>query len=329
MCTGISIRSLEDNYYWARTQEFSVDLHYYGVITPRNYNITKTLSSFTTKYAVVSIGAEELPELIIDGVNEKGLAGGSFYFAKYNRYIDEEEIRKAGKLPLSGAEFVTYALTNYSSVEELKERANKDTAIANTDSDSNFPQHYVFQDSTGASVVVEPSLDGEYEIYDNPVGVFTNSPKFDWHLVNLENYLGLTSRASGPIKMGNLSITPSGNGSGVRGIPGDFTPASRFVRAAYLKHLANDVHDENGIKLIFHILNSFDIPKGVVEVANAEVAHHTQYTSAYDITNKTMYVHTYDNKMIQKVTMKEEDYEAKDIKKYPLVEEEQYLDLRK
>jgi len=38
--------------------------------------------------------------------------------------------------------------------------------------------HFVVYDKTGASIVIEP-LDGKLKVYDNPLGVITNSPTFD------------------------------------------------------------------------------------------------------------------------------------------------------
>lgn len=304
MCTGISVESKEGNHYWGRTQEFNLLLDYEGAIIPKDYEIKVSLDRFRTRYAAMGVALAENP-LLVDGVNEKGLMGGSFYFGNYNRYIEEEKIRSAGKLPLAGAEFVTYALTNYASVQEIKERVNQDTAIAIVDNQLGIPQHYVFQDGTGASVVVEPSVEGGYEVYDNPVGVFTNSPKFDWHLINLQNYVGLSDQIAGDIQMGDLHIFSNGKGSGMRGLPGDYTPQSRFIRAAYLKHFTAPVSDDLVIEQIFHLLNSFDIPKGVVKVTSEKDVQYTQYTSAYDCEKKVMYIHLYENRMIQTLSLDE------------------------
>ena len=48
------------------------------------------------------------------------------------------------------------------------------------------PFHYVVHDAGGASIVIEFDH-GAMAVYDNPVGVMTNGPKFDWHLTNLDN----------------------------------------------------------------------------------------------------------------------------------------------
>ncbi|MBO0446212.1 choloylglycine hydrolase family protein [Enterococcus ureilyticus] len=328
MCTGITVKSKLGNSYWGRTQEFNVLLDYDGAIIPKNYDLSTSLDHYRTHFAAMGIALAGNP-LLVDGVNEKGLMGGSFYFGNDNRYVESDEIRKMGKLPLAGAEFVTYALTNYASVAAIKERVNQETAIAIVDNQVGIPQHYVFQDESGASIVVEPSIEGGYEIYDNPVGVFTNSPKFDWHLTNFQNYVGLSDMIAPAIQMDNLYVFSNGKGSGLRGIPGDFTPQSRFIRAAYLKHFSEKVDDEQVIEQIFHILDSFDIPKGVVKVSSQTGVQYTQYTSAYDSKEKQLYIHLYENRRIQTLSLKAGRLDNSVPQYFELKREQQYYSMPK
>ena len=52
-------------------------------------------------------------------------------------------------------------------------------------------------------------------------------------------------------------------GAGLHGLPGDFTPPSRFVRATVFSATAIPAADaQAGIFKGFHILNNFDIPVG-------------------------------------------------------------------
>lgn len=85
MCTGISLKTVEQTIFWGKTQEFDLDLPYQGVIIPKDYLIEDTLTAFETKYAVMGIGVKGMSTMI-DGVNQAGIAGGSFYFAHYNNY---------------------------------------------------------------------------------------------------------------------------------------------------------------------------------------------------------------------------------------------------
>jgi Linear amide C-N hydrolases, choloylglycine hydrolase family len=60
----------------------------------------------------------------------------------------------------------------------------------------------------------------------NPLGVFTNSPPFDWHMTNLRNYVNFSVTNVPPVKLGSIKLEPFGQGSGMLGLPGDFTPPS-------------------------------------------------------------------------------------------------------
>ena len=93
------------------------------------------------------------------------------------------------------------------------------------------PFHYVVYDAAGASIAIEP-IGGKLKIYDNPLGVMTNSPTFDWHMTNLRNYIALNPRNVPPLKIDGMTFRQFGEGSGMLGLPGDTTPPSRFVRAA-------------------------------------------------------------------------------------------------
>ena len=75
-------------------------------------------------------------------------------------------------------------------------------------------------------------VNGAAHVYDNPIGVFTNSPAFDWHITNLRNYVNLSPINVAPVKLSGKTLKGLGQGSGLLGLPGDYTPPSRFVRAA-------------------------------------------------------------------------------------------------
>ena len=66
-----------------------------------------------------------------------------------------------------------------------------------------------------------------------------------------------------PVKLGPIEFKPFGQGSGMLGLPGDFTPPSRFVRAvAFSQSGFQPKTEHDGIIEAFHVLNQFDIPKG-------------------------------------------------------------------
>lgn len=178
------------------------------------------------------------------------------------------------------------------------------------------PFHRVVYDKTGASIVIEP-VGGKLVVHDNPLGVMSNSPTFDWHMTNLRNYIALNPRNVPPIKVAGETFKQLGQGSGMLGLPGDFTPPSRFVRAAVFSATAipSDTA-EKGIEQVFHILNNFDIPVGVAREESEGVMHtdYTMLTMGRDPKNMRYYYKSYDDQTIRMVDPKQFDLDAKTIK---------------
>lgn len=102
-------------------------------------------------------------------------------------------------------------------------------------------------------------------VTDNPIGVIINSPRFDWHITNLRNYISLRPLNVEPVKLDTLALQPLGQGSGMVGLPGDFTPPSRFVRAAFSAPAVPTANAADGVLQAVHILNDFDTPVGIVK----------------------------------------------------------------
>jgi choloylglycine hydrolase len=167
--------------------------------------------------------------------------------------------------------------------------------------------HFFIQDKTGKSIVIEP-VEGTLKVYDAPLGVMTNAPTYDWHMTNLNNYVNLSVKDSDPEKLGSVTLTAPGSGAGLHGLPGDFTPPSRFVRAAIFSQAATpNPNAQDAVLSAFHILNQFDIPKG--SVINAAVgqptAEITEWTSVADLTNLRWYFRTHGDQSIRMVDLKE------------------------
>ncbi len=154
-------------------------------------------------------------------------------------------------------------------------------------------------------------------MYDNPLGVMTNSPEFNWHLQNLRQYIGLKSQPFAPTEWGDVPLSAFGQGSGTMGLPGDFTPPSRFVRAAYGKQNIQGIeNEEEGISAIFHILSNCEVPKGSV-ITEDGTLDNTIYTSAMCMESGTYYYHTYDCRQIIAIHLFHENLDTAEIKTYP------------
>jgi choloylglycine hydrolase len=309
-CTGIRLIAKDGGVVAARTLEFGFDMHSEVMVIPAGTTLTGSLPdggkgiSYKTKYGFLGANAEGLTA-IVDGINDQGLYVGLFYFPGYASYSDATKDNAARAM--APHEYANWLLGNFANVEEVKANFDKIVLVpVVVDAiEQAAPVHFVVHDRTGKSVVIEP-LNKSLKIYDNPLGVMANSPTFDWHMTNLRNYVNLTATNVPPIDLGGIKLAQFGQGSGLRGLPGDFTPPSRFVRAVAFSQSAipSDTAPQTVLQA-FHILNNFDIPFGAVrEVDNGQIhAESTTWTSASDLKNLRWYFKTYGDQSIHSVDL--------------------------
>lgn len=320
-CTGIKLTSKDGSVVHGRTLEFGVEVDVATAVVPRGYNFKGTTPkgdglAYKSKYGAVGSVTFGTPA-IMDGLNEKGLAVGTFYFPNFASYteINSENQSKA----LSPVEFPNWILTQFATIDEVK-NGLKDVVIAPTVEKAwgttPAPFHYIVYDKEGNSLVIEP-INGKLVTHDNKLGVLTNSPTFDWHMTNLRNYINLTPFNVKPVTLEGVTLKPFGEGSGMFGIPGDFTPPSRFVRAAIFSTAAIPSETpQEAIFQVFHILNQFDIPVGATRsiVDNKVYTDKTQMTCARDPQALKYYFKSYADQNIKVIDLKKFDLDAKTIK---------------
>jgi choloylglycine hydrolase len=316
-CTGIRIRAGDGAEIAARTMEFGADLHSRVVVLPRGASYVGTGPGgvaglrWAMKYAAAGADAFNLP-VIVDGLNEKGLGVGIFYFPGHARYQDvaPDQVGRA----LAPWELPTYLLGNCADAAEAVAalKGIRLAAVSQERLGAVPPCHYVVHDAAGHCVVIEP-VDGELKVHDDPLGVVTNAPTFDWHVTNLNNYVNLSPNNTPPDVLSGLTFAGLGQGTGMLGLPGDFTPASRFVRAVALTQASPaPATAREGVLRAFHILNQFDIPLGSVRAREdgREVDETTLWTAASDLKNLRYYFHTRDSRRIRMVDLKAIDLDA-------------------
>jgi choloylglycine hydrolase len=310
-CTGIQLTAKDGGVVAARTLEFGIDLESNVIVIPAGTTMTGSLPdggkgiSYTTKYGMAGANGFGL-SLVLDGINDQGLYVGLFYFPGYGTYPDATAENSArGMAPI---EYGAWLLGNFASVDEVKANFDKVVLLPVIVPQLNQapPVHFVVHDKTGKAVVIEP-VDKTLKIYDDPLGVLTNSPTFDWHMTNLSNYVNLSATNVPPASVGEIKVSSFGQGSGMHGLPGDFTPPSRFVRAVAFSQSAipSDTAAESVLQA-FHILNNFDIPYGSVRDTEGGVAHaeYTLWTAASDLKNLKWYFRTFHDQSIRSVDLK-------------------------
>jgi choloylglycine hydrolase len=331
-CTGIRLIAEDGTVVHARTMEFAIDIHSDVMMIPRGYARTGTTPDgkeglkWKAKYASVGCNGVGLP-VLFDGLNEKGLAAGTFYFptsAGYMPYTAAD----AGKT-IAQWEVGSWILENFASVEEVKTNIGNIVVPAVVFGGWGFaPEaHYIVHDASGKSIVIE-YVGGKLNVYENPLGVLTNTPTFDWHMTNLRNYVNFSMSSAPPVQLGPIKLLPTGQGSGMLGLPGDFTPPSRFVRAvAFSQSVFKPKTGGDAVLEAFHVLNQFDIPKGAAREHEKDehgniLADYTIWTAASDLKAKKYYFRTYENSQIRMVDLMKMTLDAKDLVKISMKGEE-------
>ena len=324
-CTGIMLKTKDKNVVHGRTLEFAINVDSSVAVIPRNYEFKGTSPTgsglnYTSKYGAVGVIAFDNPALL-DGINEKGLSVGTFYlpgFAGYSRATADNQ-----KMSLSPADFPNWLLTQFATIDEIKAAINSVVIVPTVLKgwgDESPPFHYIVYEKDGKSLVIEP-VNGKLSYFDNPLGVLTNSPGFEWHMTNLRNYINLTTWDAKPLTVDGLTLSSFGAGSGMVGLPGDFTPPSRFVRAAIYSITATPVEtSEAAVAQGFHILNQFDIPVGVskLEANGVTYTDFTLMTAVRDPNQLKFYYKTFDDPTVKVVDLKTFDLNATTIKTAPM-----------
>ncbi len=333
-CTGIRLTAADGTVVHARTLEFAIDLHSDVLVSPRGFERTGITPDgqdglkWKAKYASVGANGVGLP-ILIDGVNEAGLAAGLFYFpntAGYPAYAPADAAKTIAPWQLG-----SWLLDNFASVDEVKANIGSVLVAETVLKQWGFspPVHAVVRDATGKSLVIE-YVGGKLNLYDDALGVITNSPGFDWHMTNLRNYVNFSLDNHPPIELGSVKLEPFGQGSGMLGMPGDFTPPSRFVRAvAFSQSVLQPKTGDEAVLSAFHILNNFDIPRGSAREAKKDehgniLADYTLWTAASDLKAKRFYFRTYDDSRIRMVDLMAMNLDAKDIVTFSMHGEETF-----
>ena len=313
-CTGITLKSQDGATIVARTIDWSgTEMNNIYSIVPRGHTQQSLLPDgkmgglqFISLYGYVGMAVEQ-PEFVVDGTNEAGLSAALFYFPNYGEYKPYSEADK--DISLADFQVVSWILSRFSTIDQVKEAINN-VRIINIDPSASTV-HWRITEPSGRQVVME-IVDGIPHFYENEIGVLANSPGFQWHMTNLNNYVNLHPGGAGPTDFGPITLRAFGSGSGFLGIPGDFTPPSRFVRAAFFKTYSLEQPTAyDTMQQAFHILNNFDVPLGVqfpVGRAPNNMPSATQWTVATDLKNMTIYYHTMYNRTIRSLDMKSIDF---------------------
>ncbi|XP_029192333.2 conjugated bile acid hydrolase-like [Acropora millepora] len=315
-CTEFRVSSKDGSVIIGRSMEFNLDLKSDLVVEPAGFihqavpKLGCPVSSRMTwnnSYRIAYLDVLDLP-FASDGLNEAGLSVGSLLFPGFAKFQDIPIDRCDNAI--SSLQFPLWILGKFGTVRELREALKEDSFPLVWEAEVPeikvaFELHFSVYDATGDAIVIEYTEQGR-KVYNNTLGVVTNSPPYDFHLTNIRNYIELSKLAHDPLKLGKMEFSPIGQGSGLLGVPGDFTPPSRFVRTAAVVHFADEVKTgKDAVMLGFHVLNTVDIPRGVsathLPVLHTETYDYTQWVVVKDLTTKSIYFRVYNDLTIRVV----------------------------
>lgn len=323
-CTGIALPSSDGGNVVARTVEWAATPMQCGyVVSPRKHRQQSYTPDganglvYEAKFGYVGIYTEYEP-FVVEGVNETGLSAGLFFFPDYGEYsaYKPEESAKT----LCDMQFVSWVLSQFSSIDELKKALQSVNLVTLNHKIGSV--HWRITQPDGQMAVLEV-VGGVPHFYDNQLGVFTNSPGFPWHMTNLNNYVNLRPGSAPDYQLNtNIQLMPLGHGSGMLGLPGDFTAPSRFVRAAFYVSTSPVWKTSwDAVQQAFHILNNFDIPIGsqfAKGQAPEGMQSATQFTAATDQKEMRFYYRTAYNSNLRCIDLKSIDFGKVKYQSHPL-----------
>ncbi len=314
MCTAISF-SGKDGHFFGR----NLDLHHtyreQVTVTPRNFPFAfRCGSRLSSHYAMIGMAnAEEDYPLYYEATNDQGLSMAGLNFpgnASYHPYCE-------GKENVSPFELIPYLLGQCKTVPEARARLEK-MNLWDEPFSPQFPLsplHWIISDPN-ESLIAEPMEEG-LRLYNAPLGLLTNNPPYPYHLYHLADYRNI-SNGPGEDRFSGGKLKAYSNGMGAMGLPGDFSSASRFVKAAYL--MENAAEKGSSISQFFHILASVAMPCGGVKMAGGEYEV-THYSCCCDTEKGIYYYTTYDNCRITGVDMHKCDLGGNAVLTFPLRKE--------
>lgn len=322
MCTAINDKNL-----FGRTLDLEYSYKESVTVCPRNKELELRYLGKLSEHLAM-IGAAHVScdyPLYYDGINEAGLAIAALSFPKFAKY----KKAKRGYLNLCSFELIPYILGTCESVNETVAVLEKINIV-----DDSFsahlqatPMHWLIADSHSC-ICVEPR-DWGLDIQENPYGVMTNSPPFDFHKENISIYSNIDSTPNTCALCDNRDISPCFFGSGTVGLPGDYTSPSRFVRAVYAKSHTDKSEDKHSnITSFFHIMDTVSIPLGAVRRKDGSPIR-TVYTSCADLSESVYYFTTYSCRQISAVPLHAHHLNGNTLTSYPMARDEDIYYLNK
>ena len=320
MCTALTFSP--GDHYFGRNLDLEFSYHESVVITPREYPFSFCKAPpLPRHYALIgaAIVQNDYP-LYYDAANEYGLSMAGLNFPGNAAYFPENP----SKTNIAPFEFIPWVLSQCKTLTEARALLDH-LNLLNSPFCRQFPVsplHWIIADQT-AAITVESTSNGLH-IHENPVGVLTNNPPFDFHMHNLSRYLSLSPEDPQNHLSPNTALPLWSRGLGAVGLPGDLSSASRFVRAVFTKsHSVCPREETAAVNQFFHILASVAMAEGTVKVGRAD--EKTFFSSCINMDKGLYYYTTYHNSRPTCISLHKENPDSAHLIVYPFLTSPDFL----
>lgn len=298
-CTSLLYTDANGAPYAGRTMELPMELPYEATYFPKGTDFSSKADdqpalNFQGKYGFMSLTVPDpiTKDLkVVEGLNDQGL---SFSVLAYASTEGPKDMLKKTTDALAAIDLGAWALSQFDSVKEVKAALKEQPVLVTALLPLGIlktPFHYTLHDANGDSLVIE-FANGKQNVIDNPIGVMTNGPEFDWHMTNLNNYTFLDNIDRSKLEINGVHLQQPDSGIATVALPASNTSVGRFVRAVYYSQFAEKAKTpEKALSTLAHVMNNFDRPRGITmdnrftgEIANITapgVEGHPVYTTEY------------------------------------------------
>lgn len=232
-------------------------------------------------------------DVVVDGINEHGLS-----FAALVLDITQYPPYKNSSRSI-GISYLGPWILQFKNIAEIK-IAIKDVHIWDNRTLEGLTTtpglHIAVHDSEGNNLVIE-FINGETLIYDNPNGVLTNDPPFQSQLdyLLLYSHLNNGTPTDAIESCGNISTN-------MIGLPGDFSPITRFVRASIgVKFSTKAENSDDALPAARAILNMVQIPKGLLRMNGHDLL--TRWSVFRDHNNRKIYYNSWSDNTLKLIDL--------------------------
>jgi len=314
MCTAIS--DLGKFHLFGRTLDVECSFGEEVVITPRNFCFDFLYEPKIRSHPAINGIAcvrNGVP-LYYDAVNESGLAIAALNFPTNAVYREPVKNR----YNVASFELIPWLLSRAESTDAAVELLRNTNVTADSFSKDmpSTPLHWIIADKH-RTVTAEAVASG-FEIYENPFGVLTNNPPFPYHTTHIADFMGINSLPPKNTICPSAELIKYSGGMGAIGLPGDFSSASRFVRAVFVKsHTVHEPTEAEEINRFFHIMDSVCVPCGCSKNENGK-NNFTLYTSCINTETGDYYFTTYACRSIRAVKLCGVELNADRLARFPI-----------